>query len=56
MPTFAVDRVNNEPRRQVVDECLMTLVERGLTEVHRMERALPAPPTASQSALDQPRA
>ena len=41
MPTFAVDRVNNERRRQVVDECLMTLVERGLTQVHRLERALP---------------
>ena len=41
MPTFAVDRVDNQRRRRVVDECLAALVEKGLTQVHRLERVLP---------------
>ncbi len=41
MPTFAVDRVDNQRRRRVVDECLATLVEKGLTQVHQLERVLP---------------
>ena len=41
MPTFAVDRVNNQRRRRVVDDCLATLIEKGLTQVHQLERVLP---------------
>ena len=42
MPTFAVDKDNNRRRRHVVDECLTTLVQHGLTQIHRLERVLPA--------------
>ena len=42
MPTFAVDRIDNQRRRRVVDECLTTLIDKGLTEVHQLERVLPA--------------
>ena len=41
MPTFSVDMTNNRRRRQIVDECMTVLVERGLTKVHQLERVLP---------------
>ena len=42
MPTFAVDRVNNRRRRRIVDECLTSLIGKGLSHVSQFERVLPA--------------
>ena len=41
MPTFSVDRDNNKRRHRIVDECLATLINKGLTQVRRLERVLP---------------
>ena len=41
MPTFDVDRANNLRRHRIVDECMMTLIHTGLTQVHQLERVLP---------------
>ena len=41
MPTFTVDRMDNQSRRRVVEECLAILIEKGLTQVHQLERVLP---------------
>ena len=42
MPTFAVDKNNNRRRRRIVDECLTTLTDKGLSQVSQFERVLPA--------------